>query len=378
MNSEMTLERLASPMAVSMAVGARPSKRWLRPNPLLRRADNVSIYEWFVHHEPEERMRLLREAILEEKPWSSLFRLQIPKRPGSTEMRTIDMPTVLDAARLYLIHDWLQHHAETILTRVAVAFRPDRSFSDTILGVHQRMASLPFASVVDIKAFYDSIDWDRADAVIDALPADKRLQDLLGDLVRVDVVERNSGRPVSRTKGIPQGLSVSPVLANLFLAEFDRTVAQALGRVGARVWRYCDDILVLAPSLSALEHSSEVLRDRLSHLGLQVKSGTGLLRDTREVPVRWLGLSMSPTTIDVPAEVIERKTHDLQSRYDLGLLSLQGLEDSLLGKEKHYSRILGPERAREVIQATRAGLRCGSPGPKKEGIELLKELVSVR
>lgn len=377
--SPMTLERLSHPLAVSELVGPRASKRWRRANPLVRRADGISIHQWFIGMTAEKRIRLVREAMIEAVPWSTLLRIEIPKGSGKTDKRRIDMPTVLDAARLYLLHDWLHDHAETVLTRVAVAFRQGRSFSDTVLGVHRRMATLPFAMVVDIRAFYDSVAWERVDVVIASLPAAAEVQTLLRHLVRVDVVERTSGLKVLRSTGIPQGLAVSPVLANLFLATFDRFVAHAIGRVGARLWRYCDDILLLAPSLHALEHAGNVVRDRLSQLGLAVKPGTGLPHDTREHPVEWLGLSFTPEVVTVPDAVIESKTRDLQARVDAGILSLDGVEDTLTGRLTHYSRILGPDRALDVIAAMRAGLQYGAPPMgRKEGIALLRELVTER
>ena len=46
--------------------------------------------------------------------------------------------------------------------------------------------------------------------------------------------------------GIPQGLPISAVLANLYLIDFDRTIINELsGKLGAHYRRYSDDILIL-------------------------------------------------------------------------------------------------------------------------------------
>ncbi len=377
----MTLEALASPVEIGDLVGRwrRRTRRWSNASQVLRRSDDLSIAGWFTAHSWQERIQLVREALVQAAPWAPLLRVLVPKRVGSTETRPIDMPTVLDATRVYRLHDWLQPHAETVLTPVAVAFRPGRAFSDTVLNAHREMATRPFAAVLDIRAFYDAISWRLLDDLIARLPAEERLQELLRALVRAEVVERGSGVLVPRTAGIAQGLSVSPVLANLVLAEFDRIVAAVTGKVGARIRRYCDDMLVLAPNLAALEHSVSVVRDRLAQLGFQVKDATGQLLDTRETPVLWLGLDLTPTAIDVPGSVIERKTQELQARYDLGILSEGGIEDSLAHRHRHYSRILGAERADHVDAAIRGGLLLGAhPMRRKEGIERLRELVTER
>lgn len=374
----MTLDRLATFGAVADLVGRRPSKRWRKASQVVRRSDGISIFGWFTAHDAGERIRLVGEAVRAAAPWSPLLRVEVPKRPGSAETRPIDMPTVPDTARLYLIHDWLQRVAEAALTPVAVAFRPGRSFSDTVLGAQKVLKERPFAAVIDIKAFFNSAKWRLLDAVIGRLPAEERLKGLLRALVRAEVVERRSGVLVQRWAGIPQGLSVSPVLANLILAPFDRAVAKVIGKVGARIWRYCDDILVVAKTLAGLELALQVVRDRLAQLGLEVKDGTGQIVNTRETPVLWLGLAFTPADIDVPASVVQRKTSEIQDRHDQGILSAEGVDDSLIHRHKHYSRILGSDRADSLDATIRGGLHFGAHPTRKEGIERLRELVTER
>ena len=47
--------------------------------------------------------------------------------------------------------------------------------------------------------------------------------------------------------GIPQGAPLSDILANLYLIEFDATLATALRKIGGTYYRYSDDILLLLP-----------------------------------------------------------------------------------------------------------------------------------
>jgi RNA-directed DNA polymerase len=47
--------------------------------------------------------------------------------------------------------------------------------------------------------------------------------------------------------GIPQGTSISAVLSNIYLMDFDRAVAQMVSTWGGLYRRYCDDILVVVP-----------------------------------------------------------------------------------------------------------------------------------
>jgi len=378
-NQVMTLERLASFAAVNDLVGARPDRRWGRASLATLRSDGHSIASWFETHTPEERTKLVREALLGQEPWGPLLRVQIPKKPGSVATRPIDMPLVLDQARLYLINAWLSKHAHRVLTRVAVAFRSGVQMAQVVLGAYERMQTAPFASVVDIAGFYDNIAWHLVDRVIDELPADERVQALLRDLTRVDVIERRSGHLVERTQGIPQGLSVSPVIANLVMNEFDQRVAHAVSRFGGSVRRYCDDILPLAPSRDANQRAIDILRDRLARLGLKIKAGTGKIADTRADAITWLGISFGPAGLDVPSATIDKKAFELQGKIDHAIIGPEGVEDRLMSLHKHYRRIIQPGRAQKLIASIRERLITTKLSlTRKEDLENLRTLINDR
>ncbi len=330
MNSEvMTLDHLASYAGVDDLVGLRPSRRWGRACLTTPRSDGHSIATWFEAHGEESV-----SGVSVRRCWSGslgcrCIRVRNPK-PGGIEARSIDMPSVLDQARLYVINDWLSQYAEKTLTRVAVAFRRGVKIDQTILNAQRRMQRLPFACVIDVKAFYDRISWAFVDRVIEELPGDHGVQALLMHLVRVAVVDRRSGQPVERAMGIPQGLSCSPVFANLVLNEFDKGVAHAISRLGGVVRRYCDDILVQASSMAALVEAVVIIGDRLAHLDLRVKEGTGRMIDTRTEPVDWLGISLGPDGLDVPLRTIENKASELQGSSITGSLDQRGSRIPLL------------------------------------------------
>lgn len=375
----MTLSRLASHDAIQRVVGPKRLDKWSNADQLVCRADGDCIYTWFTNHAAWERIELVKEAVENATPWSPLLRVLITKKPGSTTKRPIDMPTVLDQARLYVVQPWLSQHAESKLSGVAVAFRPGRTMVDTVGSVQARMATCPWAQVMDISDFFASLAWSRLDRVIQRLPAEEGVQHLLQSLVRVEIRERRTGRLIVRSQGVAQGLSVSPVLANLYMAEFDRDVTQRLAKLGVRLWRYCDDILVLAPTQGALERATAIIRERLATLDLLQKPGMPGPVDLRSEPVEWLGLAWTETTLDVPEGVIEKKAADLQGRYQSGLFTAEGVMDALRGKYEYYRRIIEPEKAAEVILAIAGKLDLSGVLPKqKEGIDRLREVILER
>jgi hypothetical protein len=50
-----------------------------------------------------------------------------------------------------------------------------------------------------------------------------------------------------KTRGVPQGAPISDLLANLYLLDFDKIVAQWMRDAGGTYYRYSDDILLIAP-----------------------------------------------------------------------------------------------------------------------------------
>lgn len=354
----MTLLGLAEHRDMARWVGSRPDRRWNRRSPTLRGSDGHSRETWFDDHEPDDRVRLLRAALLEQRPWQPLLRVLLPK-PGKAVSRPVDFPTCLDQARIYVLADWLGGHAETVLSNQAVAFRRGRRFDRMLKTVANviRKRGCVWAAALDIRDFFGSLRWSRLDGILASLPADDAIQGLLRALVRVEVLDKASKLPVARGgRGIPQGLSVSPVLANLYLCDTDREMNQALSQLEAWVYRYCDDLLIIARSERAAVAAVEIVRDRLVQLGFALKEGMGSVLDVRSEPVTWLGLALSDQSIDVPPSVMQNKIDGFQQKATHGLLTAEGIEDSLAGLEAHYRNILLPNRCDEVMATMRRGI----------------------
>lgn len=377
MTSRLTLQQLASSSAIEDLVGRRPDPRWGRACLHTKRYDGLSIADWFRRYSVAKRVELIRNALLEQKAWSPLLRVNIPKAHTPGVMRAVDMQIVVDHARLQLLRAITTPLVESMLTKVAVAYRPGVQLAQTIRNAHVRMAARPIAAVIDIRMFFESVRWSGLDNVIDRLPMDDGIKTLLMSLVRVEVVERRSMRLVERDRGLPQGLSISPLLANLVLAQFDKETAHALSGLGGWLRRYCDDMLVLLPDTGSAEEAVQAVSERLRRLGFAIKPGTGIVTDTRVEPVTWLGISFGPAGLQVPQQTVDAKVAELQAKLTHGVLGMLGLEGALSGLEHHYGRILAPGRSRELVCSIRERLDLsGVHSIGKVGIERLRSLVS--
>ncbi|MHB0968618.1 MAG: CRISPR-associated endonuclease Cas1 [Thermoanaerobaculia bacterium] len=114
----------------------------------------------------------------------------------------------------------------------------------------------------DIASFFDAVDWGLLGAKLDALFPFDPLVELVKRWVQSDVVFE--GRRIVRTRGLPQGSPLAPLLANLFLDEFDEIL---LGR-DFRLVRYADDFVVLCRNVDEALAARDEARAALARLGL--------------------------------------------------------------------------------------------------------------
>jgi hypothetical protein len=143
-------------------------------------------------------------------------------------------------------------------------FRPGRSQHDALdavsAGLHRKKVS--WVLDADIRGFFDAIDHEWLEKFVAHRIADPRIQRLIAKWLRAGVLE----------VGSPQGATVSPLLANIYLHyAFDLWVEwwrrrHASGEVF--VVRYADDIIIGFHRRADARRFQEELRHRLTKFGL--------------------------------------------------------------------------------------------------------------
>lgn len=121
---------------------------------------------------------------------------------------------------------------------------------------------------LDIKAFYSSIKHEKLNRILKRCIRKKELFHLISNAIQTGALYSPSQKSIERIKGIPEGLSISNSLANIFLLKIDEKYNSMKN---VKYYRYVDDILILTQKDNFKNIENEI-RDDLEELDLEVNN----------------------------------------------------------------------------------------------------------
>ena len=202
---------------------------------------------------------------------SPVRRVEIPKPDGG--VRKLGIPTVIDRTLQQAITQQLVPIYEPLFADGSYGYRPNRSAKDAILKVKEYAEQgYTFAVVLDLSKYFDTLNHEILINLLRKNVKDERVVQLIKRYLKSGVME--NGVVIDTEEGSPQGGNLSPLLANVYLNEFD----QEFLKRGVPCIRYADDIVLLAKSKRAserlLESSTKYLEERLKLTVNREKSRT--------------------------------------------------------------------------------------------------------
>lgn len=203
--------------------------------------DGMTVEEalpWLREHK-DELLQNIREGRYKPSP---VRRKNIPK-PDGTGVRKLGIPTVVDRIIQQAIAQKLQLLFEPLFSEGSYGYRPGRSAQQAICKVKAyAQQGYSYAAAVDLTQYFDTLNHELLMNLLRKQIQDTRVTELIKKYLKSGVMEK--GVYCKTEEGSPQGGPLSPLLANIYLNEFD----QELKGRGVPVIRYADDIVVLAKS----------------------------------------------------------------------------------------------------------------------------------
>jgi len=245
------------------------------------------------------------------------------------------------------------------------------SFGGVKKQVGQRLAAVPaaiqavlaaigdgatYVTRSDITSFFTKIQKPIVTGIVAGATCEPSFMELFGQAITVELEnlaslrEHASAFPIQEI-GVAQGNSLSPLLGNLLLYDFD----QQMNAGECRTIRYIDDFLILAPSRRLAERQFFEGREHLKKLGLEVSTektskayvadgfeflgiemGNGLIRPNRKSRNRLLASVSAAFNKSVFAFQSYRKAGTIFRSFTL-IRTLSEVSGIVSGWGAHYS-----------------------------------------
>jgi len=242
--------------------------------------DNVTLEDYEANLQGNLQDVLQRLHRGSYRPQPSL-RKDIPKGNGKT--RPLGIACVEDKLVQRAVVMILEQIYEVDFHDTSYGFRPQRSCHQALSVLGQNIATkkVNLISDADIKGFFDNVCHERLDELLRIRISDPKLLALIGRFLKAGVMIE--GQRFNTEDGVPQGASLSPLLANVYLHYvldqwFERDVKPRM-KGEAYLIRYADDFIVGFELESDAVRYQTVLPKRLARFSLSVaEDKTKLIR----------------------------------------------------------------------------------------------------
>jgi len=230
------------------------------------------------------RLVTLRNEV-EQKEYqpAALLEVFVPKKNG--KLRRLCIPTVRDRILQTSVTMAIAAPVEQALEEASYAYRVGSSVQMAVAQViNLRNQGFQWVVDADIPSFFDNISHAVLLKKLTKTLSESSVIPLI-ELWLAATVQPDKNQPYLLDKGVPQGSPISPLLANLYLDDFD----EALLGEHLRLVRFADDFLILCKDKNEAEHALELSQEVVETLKLELNLGKTRITNFEE-GFRFLGV----------------------------------------------------------------------------------------
>jgi len=192
--------------------------------------------------------------------------MEIPKKGGG--LRPLGIPTIADRIVQTVVRGLLEPELEPMFHKDSYGYRPGKSAIQAVTAARERCWKYDWVIDLDIKGFFDNIPHDLLMKAV-RKHCDCKWMLLYIERWLVAPMQQADRTIVARTKGVPQGSVIGPLLANLYL---HYCMDVWLGRNYPRCSfeRYADDAIIHCRTKKDGMEIMKALEDRMKQCGLEM------------------------------------------------------------------------------------------------------------
>lgn len=207
---------------------------------------------------------------------------------GTSKKRPLGIPTIRDRIVQSALRQVLEPIWEVKFADQSYGFRPGRSCKDALRRVQGLIRSgHKWVVDADIQSYYDTIDHGRLMTDVAKEVADGKVLGVIEQMLSQRVMDADD--TWTPEEGIPQGSSLGPLLANVYLHSVD----EVLVREGYEVTRYADDLVILCKTKRDAEWALRRLSKEMTSRGLTLHPGKTRVANVFKNGFEFLGYHFS-------------------------------------------------------------------------------------